>query len=322
MASERAETLQKLCAEYFAKVAGRRKTVYLLERQEQAPAATTINRIAGRPFGVPLEQWPRFEDRGQRLVASGTLERLDAFDGDTRMEHVMTLDLRGLSIEGVPRGAAAMAVFVSHLRMNEAWTPDNDESAVLFLSEAHLELGESPEGPAEGEPGATFVIEAVDVPLAVFDHSPSDRERAESEAIVAEPLPPPPPGQKPKIPPSRMKAEQYLALDDIYRELWKAPARVGGEPFWVQGDPDDDGGGYYDALDDYGFSSSGVGRELREDDGEDEGEAGESASQELPELLVGGGGFLLQLDEAFCPINLGDQGVMYVFGDTAFWQCY
>lgn len=33
------------------------------------------------------------------------------------------------------------------------------------------------------------------------------------------------------------------------------------------------------------------------------------------------GHFLLQFDEAFINMNLGDAGVMYVFADTAFWQC-
>jgi uncharacterized protein YwqG len=33
------------------------------------------------------------------------------------------------------------------------------------------------------------------------------------------------------------------------------------------------------------------------------------------------GHFLLQFDEAFIDMNLGDAGVMYVFADTAFWQC-
>jgi len=35
-----------------------------------------------------------------------------------------------------------------------------------------------------------------------------------------------------------------------------------------------------------------------------------------------GGDFILQFDETFVPMNLGDCGVMYVFGDTAFWQCH
>lgn len=33
------------------------------------------------------------------------------------------------------------------------------------------------------------------------------------------------------------------------------------------------------------------------------------------------GPLLVQFDERFAPINLGDAGVMYVFEDDAFWQC-
>lgn len=34
------------------------------------------------------------------------------------------------------------------------------------------------------------------------------------------------------------------------------------------------------------------------------------------------GEFLLQFDETFANINLGDSGIMYVFTDTQFWQCH
>ena len=33
------------------------------------------------------------------------------------------------------------------------------------------------------------------------------------------------------------------------------------------------------------------------------------------------GHFLCQFDESFVEMNLGDAGIMYVFTDTAFWQC-
>ena len=35
-----------------------------------------------------------------------------------------------------------------------------------------------------------------------------------------------------------------------------------------------------------------------------------------------GSAFHLQFDEGFASVNLGDCGVMYVFDDTAFWQCH
>lgn len=34
------------------------------------------------------------------------------------------------------------------------------------------------------------------------------------------------------------------------------------------------------------------------------------------------GTFIAQFDKKFANINLGDMGVMYLFADTAFWQCY
>ncbi|MCI5054715.1 MAG: hypothetical protein MRY83_01335 [Flavobacteriales bacterium] len=35
-----------------------------------------------------------------------------------------------------------------------------------------------------------------------------------------------------------------------------------------------------------------------------------------------GGNFLMQFDEQLVDVNLGDTGIMYVFSDTAFWQCH
>jgi antitoxin component YwqK of YwqJK toxin-antitoxin module len=64
-----------------------------------------------------------------------------------------------------------------------------------------------------------------------------------------------------------------LSNDDMRKEIWRAGARVLGEPIWLQSDE------YW-------------------------------------------GDFLMQFDESFCHMNLGDSGVMYVFADTAFWQCY
>ena len=82
------------------------------------------------------------------------------------------------------------------------------------------------------------------------------------------------------------------------------------------------------------------------DEEAEEQEPGPSSAQEAKELLaeiykllyrapgiLGGepmwlqyeehdGEFILQCDEQLIDINLGDMGVMYVFRDTAFWQCH
>lgn len=36
----------------------------------------------------------------------------------------------------------------------------------------------------------------------------------------------------------------------------------------------------------------------------------------------GDAGFVMQFDESFCSMNLGDSGIMYVYADDAFWQCH
>jgi hypothetical protein len=36
----------------------------------------------------------------------------------------------------------------------------------------------------------------------------------------------------------------------------------------------------------------------------------------------GGGRFVMQFDESFVDVNLGDSGIMYVWDDGGFWQCH
>ena len=67
--------------------------------------------------------------------------------------------------------------------------------------------------------------------------------------------------------------EQESPRRVLRSEIYRASARAGGSPIWLQGDEHD-------------------------------------------------GDFLLQFDESFANVNLGDCGVMYVFTDTQFWQCH
>ena len=80
---------------------------------------------------------------------------------------------------------------------------------------------------------------------------------------------------------------------------------LGGEPIWLQGDESefDDGGD-----DDYD-----------EDDDEDgDGDDGDERPRRGPI-----GSFVLQFDESLIPgINLGDCGIMYVFSESAWFQCH
>lgn len=62
--------------------------------------------------------------------------------------------------------------------------------------------------------------------------------------------------------------------DDLHKSIYRAGARVLGEPMWLQ------------------------------------------------EEEEGDGAFVMQLDESFVDVNLGDCGVLYVFDEGAFWQCH
>jgi hypothetical protein len=42
----------------------------------------------------------------------------------------------------------------------------------------------------------------------------------------------------------------------------------------------------------------------------------------IQEQEDGGTGFVMQLDEGFVDVNLGDMGVLYVYEDGGFWQCH
>ncbi len=96
-------------------------------------------------------------------------------------------------------------------------------------------------------------------------------------------------------------------LGALHRAIFTAPAYLGGEPIWVQGEPDEDG--YGDEDED-------------EVEGEDEEDDEEDDEEEASASLSGGPTFMLQFGEEFVDVNLGDCGTMYVFGDDAFWQCY
>jgi hypothetical protein len=197
------------------------------------------------------------------------------------MEHVFTIDLAGIDEPWIPQGARVMMLFVSCTSYNEAWSAGTPHTAVVFLDDAAVQRGlcRAPlpaRGSAHDE--RRFAWVAVQVPDHVFA----------------------PLGDRPDDDP----------LAQLRKAIWQAPARLGGDPIWLQGDPDEDGG--WD--DDEG------------DDGGDEDDGGEAADDERPAPapvgLRASGAFCLQFDESFADVNLGDCGVMYVFGDDAYYQCY
>lgn len=201
---------------------------YVLENLHQLPNDNDINRTCGSPIGVNEQIWPMHEGK--------------------KMDHVITLDL-----DTVPQlksqfslGTRAIALFVSCLLDNEAFTAGNKETVLLELTEEDLKLGvvESTkifEGGDITFENSTFLVHEIDLPAEVFDDAIYDRDEDDPIALLYEQL-----------------CECGLAA---------------GRALWLQGE-------------------------------EYQGE------------------IILQFDEGLVDMNLGDAGVMYVFKDTAFWQCH
>lgn len=282
------EAFEKQCKEYIASHSSQSlEEIYILIPNHSAPAdPSSLNRLGGPPLGVDEGSWPRYAQMA-RIVAQSRWDGDEPFDGDTRMEHVFTLDLRQTPTlrRGLPDEVIAMSMFISSTRMNEAYNSGNDQTAVVFLTQEHLDAGyfEAPLPKRLAGAAAGFQVHPVMVPSAIFFTSNED-----------------------------------AALQELHRMLFNLPAYAGGQEIWLQGDAFEDEFGF-DDYDDYGGED-----EDDEDGGHDE-RAVVSApipASQTPALLRLSTGFLLQFSESFAYMNLGDSGQMYVYGGDAFWQCY
>jgi len=106
---------------------------------ESAPAPDSYNRVFGPPVGLTDERWPIFPELGQLMQQSDRVENWDP--RDTRMEHVFTMDLRGVELLGAPEDAEAMMLFISNASFHRACGEDNPHTEVLFLNRADLDRG-------------------------------------------------------------------------------------------------------------------------------------------------------------------------------------
>lgn len=100
----------------------------------------------------------------------------------------------------------------------------------------------------------------------------------------------------------RFESAATLTREEIYRHSF-----AGAFPIWLQGDESEDYGG---GDDDY------------DDEGSDEYDDGDGDGDDVPRPDPPRH-FVLQFDESLIPgINLGDLGIMYVFAETAWFQCH
>ena len=201
------------------------------------PGPTQIDRLGGKPIGFDAATWPRL-------------------DG-APMHHVLTLDLREHPTYQ-PKGARALALFISSPMRHEAYTPQNRHTRVILLDETDLQKGE-PAWPPE---------------LADADD---------------------------RLQPGTLRYESSAGLGE--RELFQH-SFAGGFPIWLQGDDTESFFGGDDDDEDY--------------DSEDDDEHSEPDDRPAPPTH-----FILQFDESLIPgLNLGDEGIMYVFAETAWFQCH
>lgn len=198
-------TIAELAGRFAAQE--RNLTLYFADL-ETAPAPGSLNRVFGPPVGLTHEQWPTFPELAELMQQAGSMQHWDP--RDHRMEHVFTVDMRGVELYGVPTDAVAMMLFISNASFHRACADGNPHTAVRFLREHDLR-----HGPYRGTLprrslyrwSRRFSLVAVDVPGDVFD-----------------------------VPELDLPADDPLAA--LYAAIGRAPARLGGCPIWSR-EPDD-----------------------------------------------------------------------------------
>ncbi|MCA9651703.1 MAG: hypothetical protein KC501_17445 [Myxococcales bacterium] len=209
MAAEYIEKIQELAGRF--RDDERNLTLYFPDL-ETAPAGDSYNRVFGPPVGLTDDRWPTFPELGELMQQANCIKHWDP--RDQRMEHVFTIDLRGIRLLGAPEHAAAMMLFLSNASFHRACADGNRHTEVLFLdheeAERGLYRGRLPERSLYRW-SRRFSLVPIEVPGEVFD-----------------------------VP------ELDLLPDDLLVELFEAireaPARLGGCPISMDDGPELRGG--------------------------------------------------------------------------------
>ena len=173
------------------KLPGGKTRIYALRRrrdddEEQAKGEveTGLSQTGGAPPPLSDARWPMFKKEKMEFLLALELDQLP--------------ELR----QGRPE-AAAVALYLSSIDENAAYTPYNKESAVVWLTREEAEAW-APLRAAD--PGAGILVEALDVPSAALYASEDDG-----------------------------------ALHELHRLIYALPGRALGAPIWLQGDEDSGG---------------------------------------------------------------------------------
>lgn len=170
---------------------------------DAAPVPGSLNQVFGPPVGLTDEQWPTFPELAELLLQADSMKHWDP--RDHRMEHVFTVDLRGVELPGVPDDAIALMLFISNASFHRASRDGNQHTTVRFLREQDLRQGVY-QGSLPRRSlyrwSRRFTLVAVDVPGDVFD-----------------------------VPELGLPADDPLVA--LYEAIGRAPARLGGCPIWA-----------------------------------------------------------------------------------------
>lgn len=209
MAAEYIETIQELASRFPDHE--RNLTLYFPDLQT-APEPNSYNRVFGPPVGLTDERWPTFPGLGELMQQANGIDRWDP--RDQRMEHVFTIDLRGIELLGAPEHAVAMMLFLSNASFHRACTDGNHHTQVLFLDQEQAERGlyrgRLPERSLYRW-SRRFSMVPIDVPGDVFD-----------------------------VPQLDLLPDDLLV--ELFEAIREAPARLGGCPISVDDGAESRGG--------------------------------------------------------------------------------
>lgn len=338
MAGTTIETIRELASRFRDNE--RNLTLYFADL-DTPPEPGSYNRVFGPPVGLTDAQWPTFPELAELLLQANSLQHWDP--RDQRMEHVFTIDLRGIKLWGVPEDAAAMMLFISNASFHRACGDGNPHTAVLFLRAEDLRRG-----PYQGDLprrslyrwSRRFSLVPIDVPGDVFDvpelDLPADDPLVELYDAIAEaparlggcPIglqdsEPPAWGESSPTLPWKEEPSESPALESSPTVLFEPgrhldsshtvpylPQRVAESSRTIPYDPNRRANQRADRLLERGQADA-------YDDGDPAsaltfGRRAPSSSSPTP--------FLMQFHRRFADINLGQRGVMYVSGRSAYFQ--
>ncbi len=279
------------------------------------------------------------------------------------MEHVFTVDLRGVELLGAPADAAAMMLFISNASFHRASHEGNPHTAVLFVTEDELRRGvyrgQLPTR-SMNRWSRRFSLIAVDVPGDVFDVPELDLPVNDPLVLLYHAI---------AAAPARLGGCPIEASDEQVGEGWEdsSPTLPWGEdqtgepaaapvqrstgtlPYHARYEASNGHGHVHDPRQTRAYQALGFAHKPRVTDSsrtviyepERHSSARPAARSGRAKVMLGNaparvhaasrrpaprprssGLFLMQFQRRFADINLGQHGVMYVSGQSAYCQAH